>query len=144
LSTQTIDKSFARAPLNDTLGTVRGDWQVSTNDMLSMRYSIERMAATGASTLNTSIGSASERQDLNNNFQAFGASWTRVISPRLLNKFSFSVNNFINTTDPDTQGPHLDLPSITDGASFRVPQLTRLIRFQRNAGVDWTRGNHNF
>jgi hypothetical protein len=144
LTAQSIDKSFARAPLNDTLGTIRGDWQVSTNDMLSLRYSIERMAGTGSSTLNTSIGSASERQDLTNNFQAFQTSWTRVLSPRLLNKVSFSVNNFINTTVPVTPGAQLDFPSITDGASFRVPQQTRQNRLQWDDGVDWTRGKHNF
>lgn len=78
LTTRTIDRSFASSPLNDLLGTVRSDWQVSTKDELSTRYSIERQSATGASTLNTSIGSASERQDLRNNFQSFLSSWTRV------------------------------------------------------------------
>jgi carboxypeptidase family protein len=143
LATRTIDRSFASSPLNDLLGTVRGDWQMSANDELTMRYSIERQSATGASTLNTSIGSASERQDLKNNFQAFLASWTRVLSPRLVNKFSFSVNNFFNSTDPVTAGPQLDFPSITDGASFRVPQQTTQNRLQWDDGLDWTLGKHN-
>jgi hypothetical protein len=144
LTTRTIDRSFARSPLNDMLGTVRGDWKMSTDDELTLRYSIERQSATGASTLNTSIGSASERQDLRNNFQSFLASWTRILSPRLLNKFSFSVNNFFNSTDPVTPGPQLDFPSITDGASFRVPQQTTQNRLQWDDGVDWTVGRHNF
>ncbi|HZQ22366.1 MAG TPA: TonB-dependent receptor [Terriglobales bacterium] len=144
LAAQTITKSFATAPLNDLLGTVRGDWQTSAADQLTFRYSLERMNGTGASTLNTSLGSASERQDLRNNFQAFSTSWARVISPTLLNKFSFSVNNFINITDPVTPGAQLDFPSLTDGASYRVPQQTTQNRLQWDDGIDWTHGKHNF
>src|SRR5205823_105963 len=104
----TIARSFARAPLNDTLGTVRGDWQISNQDRLGLRYSIERQDAIAGSALNTSIGSVSQRQDARNNFQNFLTSWTRVLSPTLLNKFGFSVNNFINTTNPLGTGPQLD------------------------------------
>ena len=140
----TIARSFARAPLNDTLGTVRGDWQISNQDRLGLRYSIERQDAVAGSALNTSIGSASQRQDARNNFQNFLTSWTRVLSPTLLNKFSFSVNNFINTTNPLGTGPQLDFPSITDGVSFRMPQRTTQNRFQFDDGIDWTHGKHNF
>ena len=140
----TITRSFARAPLNDTLGTVRGDWQISNQDRLGLRYSIERQDAVAGSALNTSIGSASQRQDARNNFQNFLTSWTRVLSPTLLNKFSFSVNNFINTTNPLGTGPQLDFPSITDGVSFRMPQRTTQNRFQFDDGIDWTHGKHNF
>jgi len=139
----TITRSFARAPLNDTLGTVRGDWQISNQDRLGLRYSIERQDAVAGSALNTSIGSASQRQDARNNFQNFLTSWTRVLSPTLLNKFSFSVNNFINTTNPLGTGPQLDFPSITDGVSFRMPQRTTQNRFQFDDGIDWTHGKHN-
>lgn len=144
LATQSIDKSFSRAPLSDLMGTVRGDWQVSGRDQLSLRYALERMEAVGSSAFNTSVGSASERQDLRNNFQVFGTSWTRVLSPTLLNKLSFSVNNFFNSTDPVTPGAQLDFPSITDGASFRVPQQTTQNRLQWDDAVDWTHGKHNF
>ncbi len=90
LATRSISKGFARAPLNDTLGTGKADWQVSQNDRLSFRYSIEREEDTAASTLIRSLGSASQRQDATNNFQAFLATWTRVLSPTLLNRLSFS------------------------------------------------------
>jgi hypothetical protein len=144
LTAQTIDKSFAEAPLNDLLGTVRSDWQINSRDTLTLRYSIERTNATGASTVNTSVASASQRQDLQNNFQAFQASWTRVFTPAVLNKFSFSVNNFFNGTNPVSLGPQLDFPSLTDGSSYRVPQQTTQNRLQWDDNVDWTRGKHNF
>jgi len=143
---QTITNSFAPEPLTDPMGTLRGDWQISTKDSLSLHYYIERLNATGASSFLTSapIGSASERQDLRNNFQDFVANWTHVSSSTLLNRASFSFNNFINITDPVTPGPELDFPSITDGASYRVPQQTRQKREQFDDGWDWVHGKHDF
>jgi carboxypeptidase family protein/TonB-dependent receptor-like protein len=144
-ATQTITNSFAPEPLTDPIGTVRGDWQISSKDLLSLHYYIERLAATGAASFLTSapIGSASERQDLRNNFQDFVASWTHVVSSTLLNRNSFAFNNFINITDPITTGPELDFPSIADGSSYRVPQQTRQKREQFDDSWDWVRGNHN-
>ncbi len=144
LATQTISKSFARAPLTDLMGTTRADWRVSNNNTLSFRYSLERQDATGASTISSSLGSASERQTSQNNFQNFLTSWTRVLSPTLLNRASFSINNFGNATLPVTPGPELDFPSLTDGASFRVPQQTTQNRLQWSDSIDWTHGKHNF
>ena len=144
LATQTILKSYATAPLTDAMGTVRGDWQISDKDSLMLRYSIEQLNATGASTLERALGSASQRQVLENKFQAFVTSWTRIITPTLLNRFSFAENNFFNNTTPVVVSPQLDLPSLQDGASFRVPQQTKQNRLEFSDVVDWSRGKHNF
>jgi len=145
LATQKIDTSFASVPLTDPMGTLRGDWRISDKDTLSLHYGIERLGATGAASFLSGqpIGSASERQNLNNNFQTIQASWTRVISPFLLNRASYSFNNFINTTAPITTAPELDFPSLADGSSYRVPQQTRQKRSQFDDNVDWTYGRHN-
>ncbi len=145
LTTQQIDTSFASVPLTDPMGTLRGDWKISGKDTLSLHYSIERLDATGSASFLSGqpIGSASERQNLANHFQTFQGSWTRVLSPTLLNRTSYSFNNFINSTVPVTPGPELDFPSIADGSSYRVPQQTRQKRSQFDDNIDWTRGNHN-
>jgi hypothetical protein len=145
LTTQQIDTSFASVPLTDPMGTLRGDWKISGKDTLSLHYSIERLDATGSASFLSGqpIGSASERQYLANHFQTFQGSWTRVLSPNLLNRASYSFNNFINSTVPITPGPELDFPSIADGSSYRVPQQTRQKRSQFDDNIDWTRGNHN-
>ena len=142
---QSISNSFASTPLTDPMGTVRGDWQITSKDLLALHYSIERQSVTGGASFlsGAPIGSASERQDARNNFQTFQTSWTRVLSPTLLNRASFSFNNFINRTNPVAPGIELDFPSIADGASYRVPQQTRQKRLQWDDGVDWTHGQHN-
>lgn len=146
VTTQTINTSFSPEPLNDPMGTVRGDVKVSNRDDLSLHYGIERLGATGAASFLSGqpIGSASERQDLRNNFQTFQASWTRVLSPTLVNRASYSFNNFINATTPLTTQPELDFPSMADGSSYRVPQQTRQKRSQWDDNVDWNHGTHNF
>jgi outer membrane receptor protein involved in Fe transport len=141
----TITTTFASVPLTDPMGTLRGDWQISKKDSLTLHYGIERLSATGAASFLSGqpIGSAAERQGLTNDFQTFQASWTRVINPTLLNRASYSFNNFINATTPVTTGPELDFPSVADGSSYRVPQQTRQKRSQWNDNIDWTRGRHN-
>ena len=141
----TISNSFAPEPLSDPMGTIRGDWQMSDKDLLTLHYSIQRQDATGVTPFLSGepIGSAAQRQDSNNHFQTFQVSWTRVLSPTLLNRASFSFNNFINVIDPVNPGPELDFPSLADGASYDSPQLTRQKRLQWDDGMDWTHGKHN-
>jgi len=141
----TLSTGFAAVPVTDPMGTARGDWEASSKDHFSFHYSVERQNATGAASFLTGapIGSSSERQDARNNFQTFQSSWTRVVNPTLLNRASFSFNNFINSTRPIMAAPELDFPSLADGSSFRVPQQTRQKRWQWDDGVDWIHGKHN-
>lgn len=139
-----IRRGFAPAPHDDLLGLVRGDWRVSDYDNISFRYAIERLDDTGATKLDRAIGSASQRQKLNNDHQAFLANWTRVFTPTVVNSFSFSVNNFYNNTVPLTTGPQLTFPSILDGVSFRVPQAAKLNRLQFSDALSLVRGAHTF
>jgi hypothetical protein len=140
--TRSIIRDFAPAPLNDLLGTLRSDWKPSDTNSLTFRYSIERADDIGASTLIRAIGSASERQSGSNHYQSFLTNWTYVINPRMLNNLTFSVINFINKTEPVTPGPQLTFPSLQDGASFRVPQQTRMNRIQVADTFSWVKGTH--
>jgi carboxypeptidase family protein/TonB-dependent receptor-like protein len=139
-----IRRGFAQAPLNDLLALARGDWKPSDHDNVNFRYAIERLEDVGATKLDRAIGSASQRQKLDNDHQAFLADWVRVFTPTVVNDFSFSVNNFSNTTDPLTTGPQLTFPSIQDGVSFRVPQATKVNRLQFSDALSLVHGAHTF
>jgi hypothetical protein len=139
-----IRRGFATAPLNDLLGLARGDWKPSDRDSVNFRYAIERLEDVGATKLDRAIGSASQRQKLNNDHQAFLANWVRVFTPTVVNSFSFSVNNFHNTTVPLSTAPQLTFPSILDGVSFRVPQATKVNRLQFSDALSLIRGGHTF
>lgn len=143
-ATQTIARTFANSPLNDLMFTGRVDAEASPRDWLTFRYSLEREDDIATSTLERAIGSASERQDSNNHFQAGLFTWTRTFTPRVVNRFNFSVNNFRNRIEPVTPGPQLTFPSLQAGASFRVPQQTRQNRLQIADSLTWVRGEHVF
>ncbi|MDT4897121.1 MAG: hypothetical protein QOH25_2198 [Acidobacteriota bacterium] len=139
---RTITRTFAPAPLNDLLLTLRGDLAPTSYDSLNFRYSLQREDDVAASTLIRSIGSASQRQAGRNNYHSFLTNWTRVFSPVVVNSFTFSASNFLNRTVPVTPGPQLTFPSLQDGASFRVPQQTKQNRLQFSDALTWARGNH--
>ncbi|HLE61523.1 MAG TPA: carboxypeptidase regulatory-like domain-containing protein, partial [Pyrinomonadaceae bacterium] len=142
LSTRSIRRGFATAPLRDTLTTERFDWQPNLSDHLTLRYSFQRSRDTTASTLIRSIGSASQRQAATNRTHSLLANYTRVFTSQDVNSLSFSVNDFINRTLPVSTGPQLTFPSIQDGVSFRVPQQTKQRRFQVADTFTTIRGNH--
>jgi outer membrane receptor protein involved in Fe transport len=137
-----ITRSFAPAPLNDLLLTLRGDWRPTNVDSLSFRYSLQREDDVAASTLIRSIGSASQRQSGRNNYHSFLTNWTRVFSPTVVNSFIFNASSFLNRTTPVTVAPQLTYPSLQDGASFRVPQETRQKRLQFTDALTKVSGNH--
>ncbi len=140
--TRTISRGFAAAPLDDYLFNSRADYIVNDRNSLNFRYSFEDAGATGASQLDRAIGSASYRQNLKNRFHSYQTSWASVMSLRMINNFSFSVNNFDNTTDPVSTGIQYTFPSILDGSSFRVPQGTKQNRLQFADSLTLIAGNH--
>ena len=139
---RTIRRTFAPAPLDDLLGSARVDWRMSGSDTLVLRYAGERADDTSASTLDRAIGSALQRQSGQNRYQSTVGTWTRTLSPTLLNVTSISFSTFHNQIDPVAVGPQLTFPSLQDGSSFRVPQGTDQQRFQLSDTVTFVKGAH--
>jgi Carboxypeptidase regulatory-like domain/TonB dependent receptor len=140
--TRTIKRGFASAPLDDALFNSKIDYAVNDENRLSFRYSFEDIKARGASKLDRAIGSASYQQDLKNRFHVVSANWSSVISSTAINDFTFSINNFSNTTNPTSTGIQYTFPSILAGSSFRVPQGTKQNRVQFSDALTKIIGNH--
>ena len=130
LATRTIPRLFADAPLTDFLGNNRLDWTPGGAQRVSLRYSIEHADDTGASTLDRSIGSATQRQESAEPLPLGAGTWTSVLGSRSANTLSASCSRFRNQIDPTDPGRQLTFPSLQDGASFRVPQGTDQDRWQ--------------
>ncbi|HEY8561444.1 MAG TPA: TonB-dependent receptor [Pyrinomonadaceae bacterium] len=137
-----LTSGFAAAPLKDWLLNGRLDYLADDRNGFNFRYSFEDVDATDSSKLDRPIGSASYRQNLQNRFHSFMANWSHVLSPRMVNNFSFSVNDFENATDPTATGVQYTFPSILDGSSFRVPQGTTQRRLQFSDAFTATTGSH--
>ena len=137
-----INRGFAAAPLKDLLINSRIDFIANDTNQFNFRYSFEDADATDSSKLDRSIGSASYLQNLKNRFHSFMTNWSHDFGSTAVNNFSFSLNNFNNTTDPVSSGRQLTFPSILDGTSFRVPQSTKQNRLQFSDALSVVAGNH--
>ena len=141
---RTITRAFAPAPLDDLLGTFRGDWRLSTTNALMFRYSGQREDDTASSALDRAIGSASQRQRSRNRLHSAIGSWNHILSPHAVNVFSGSVSSFDNSITPVAPGVQLTYPSMLDGSSFRVPQGTTQSRWQFSEALTLSRGTHQW
>ncbi len=143
VATRSIAHRFAPAPLRDWLGLGRVDWSAASSDRVTLRYAFEHAEDTGASTLDRSIGSASQRQASTNVYNAVLGSWMRILSSSSVNTLSASYSRYRNAIDPVSPGtPQLTFPSVQDGSSFRVPQGTDQDRFQLSDALSFVRGAH--
>jgi outer membrane receptor protein involved in Fe transport len=140
-ATRTIPRSFADAPLDDGLWSFRVDGG-SPASRVMLRYAGERSSDTSASAVERAIGSATQRQDGSNRFNAVLGSWTTARSSTFVNALNASVSTFVNQTVPVATLPQWTFPSIQDGASFRMPQETRQTRFQVADAASLLRGSH--
>jgi outer membrane receptor protein involved in Fe transport len=144
VATRTIRKTFALAPLQDWLGTARLDWSASSSDRVTLRYAFENAEDTGASTLDRSIGSATQRQDSKNVYHNVLGTWVKTLSNTSLNTLGVSYSRYRNDIAPVSPNtPQLTFPSIQDGASFRVPQATDQDRLQLADSLALVRGAHS-
>jgi hypothetical protein len=143
-ASRSIRRSFAPAPLDDLLGTLRVDWRAGASDDVTMRYSGEREDDIAGSALDRALGSASQRQQSRNRFHSMLGSWTRVLSSRAVNAFSVSFSDFDNKITPVQPGVQLTYPSLLDGSSFRVPQGTMQKRWQFSDALSLASGTHQW
>jgi outer membrane receptor protein involved in Fe transport len=142
VTSRTITRGFAPAPLDDVLYSGRIDWRPTERDMVTFRYAGQQATDTSASSLDRAIGSATQRQTSDNGYNSFVGTWSRILSPTLMNSATVSFSTFDNAIAPVTRGPQLTFPSIQDGTSFRVPQGTVQDRFQVSDSVTLVRGAH--
>jgi hypothetical protein len=142
-ATRSIRRGFAPAPLDDGLWSLRVDGGQAAN-RITVRYAGERSTDTSASAVERAIGSATQRQQALNRYQAVLGSWTFARSERFLNAFNASLSGYLNRTVPLGSMPQLTFPSIQDGASFRMPQETRQTRLQLANTASMVRGAHTF
>ena len=142
VAARTIRQSLAAAPLTDFLGMARIDVRATDKDTLGLRYLVQDEDDVAASTLDRSIGSATQRQSSDNRHQQGLATWTRVLGATGVNTLRASYSDFRNLIDPVTPGRQLTFPSIQDGASFRVPQGTTQTRWQFSDSLSWVKGAH--
>ncbi len=141
VAARAILRSFAPAPLDDGLWSVRMD-TVGAVDRISVRYAGEDARDTATSAGERSLGSASQRQHATNRYHALFGRWTSTRSSTHVNALHVGLSTFLNETLPLTTAPQLTFPSLVDGASFRMPQDTKQRRFEIADNLSLVSGAH--
>ena len=152
-ATDTIVQTSAPGNLQDLLTTSRVDYKATDRDNLAARYSFNRNSSIDAASLRKPIGTAEQRQDSFNHYHSWLGSWNHVFSSHQINELIYHMDFFINKipafggspeTDPAGLAPgnEVRFPDIQDGESFRIPQRTRLNRYQIKDNYSWVLGKH--
>jgi hypothetical protein len=152
--TGTILKTSAPAFIHDYQLDGRTDFKLTNKDDLMVRYVFNRTRDIDNGSLRRVQGTAANRQASFNRFNSPLASWTRVISPTVVNTLIFHADYFLNSipafspNDPLTNpaglavGNEIRFPDLQDGANFRIPQSTKFNRYQIRDTLSWVVGSH--
>jgi len=154
LATASVISTSAPAFVHDLRLSTKYDFKLTEKDSLMVRYSFNRSRDIDNGSLRRPLGTAADRQSSFNRFHSPLATWTRIISPRMVNSFMFHGDWFLNSipafspdnpvTDPAglAAGNEVRFPSVQDGANFRIPQSTKFNRVQLRETLNWSVGNH--
>lgn len=141
-----IVPQLAPTPINDTLMTLRADYQANDANNLFGRYSLQRNNGVEKGFLHfgAPTSDVTNFQTPENKLQSGVFGWTKLFSSTKVNELHVAEVNFFNFIGIEGEPPELIFPSIQVGANFRAPQRTRLNRFQIKDDFTWTAGDHLF
>jgi len=154
-TTNSLRGSSALAFVHDVRIVTKEDWKPTEKDTFSVRYSFNRSVDIDNGFLADATGAAANRQQSLNRYNSLLASWSRILSPHQVNSLIFHANYFINSipafspNDPATNpaglaaGNEIRFTSeLQDGANYRIPQRTRLNRYQVRDTFNWSLSRH--
>lgn len=130
--------------LNNDVGLIRGDWNISNNDRLSVRYNISRY--NGVNLESNSPNSAREHTGNNQvNTDNIAASYNRLIGTTIVLDARF---NFVKDNEPglaNATGPEVVITNgVTFGKNNFSPRYTNARTFQPVTTLSWLVGRHSF
>lgn len=130
--------------LNNNVGLVKGDWNISDKDRLSVRYNMSRYTGVNQESFGTNI--AQEHSGNNEvNTDNIAVNYTRSIGA---NKVFEGRFNFVQDKQPgyaNTNGPEVQIINgITFGANNFSPRYTNTYAYQPTGNLTWVHGRHTF
>ena len=120
------------------------DYQMSTTDTLSGRFSFFKHSETGNECASSPVCTSNRTLLRSHDYTAL-VNWTRNIRPTLINqaRFQFSPATAAQTSSVDPGGSELSIGGVgTFGRSFTAPFNTFEKRFQFEDTLSWIKNNH--
>jgi hypothetical protein len=117
------------------------DWQINASNRLSIRAT----GYTWSEPFNNVTGSASPTRatDSTRTSYAVLGTWTRTISPAVVNDLKVGLNHFDWSNTPLIQSQEYRLPTITVGAPYNYPQQLGQSTQQYRDDLFWLKGRHS-
>jgi len=129
--------------LNNDVGLIKGDWNISSSDRLSIRYNLSRYTGINQESFGTNIAqehSGNNEVDTDN----IAAVYNRIIGSRTVVEAHL---NFVKDKQPgfaNTNGPEVNIINgVTFGANNFSPRYTNTSAYQPTANVSYLTGRHS-
>jgi hypothetical protein len=132
-------------PTNNLLYTGKVDYKISTNNLLSVRYAVDRFRQ---SNVIVQTGTNVTPDDLTSstvNNASINVGVVSTITPTLVNEARFVFYRFVTSTADNSNAPGVIHPDGSQtGADFCCPQGGLQKRYQYIDNLSWTKGKHSW
>src|SRR5207244_11437023 len=130
--------------LNNNVGLVKGDWNISDKDRLSVRYNLSRYTGVNQESFGSNVA---EEHSGNNevNTDNIAAVYNRTIGSNMVAEIHF---NFVRDRQPgfaNTTGPEVNIINgLVFGANNFSPRYTNPSAYPPTASPTYLRGRHSY
>jgi hypothetical protein len=132
-------------PTNNLLYSGKVDYKISTNNLLTMRYAVDRARTSNVIVQTGSNVTPSDLTSSTVNNASLNVGEVSSITPNLVNEARFVFYRFITTTADNSSSPGIIHPDGTQtGADFCCPQGGLQKRYQYIDNLTWTHGKHTW
>jgi hypothetical protein len=147
-----VQRTGIGEPSNDTQYVAKGDWQLSSNDTITLRYTYDKGDLTPDFFNFPNLLPCCDTQQGGSAHNG-GLSYTHSFTPKIINEFRASYGRIgftfgptaATATNPVANGPTVSISGLTGfGIPSNIPQGRFHNTFQYQDSVSWLVGNHSF
>jgi hypothetical protein len=132
-----------QSPNNNLLYSGKVDYKLSDNELLTMRYAVDRFRSANVIVQTGSNISPDSLTSSTVNNASLNVGLVSTLRPTLINEARFVFYRFITTTSDATTAPGVIHPDGTQtGADFCCPQGGLQKRYQYIDNMTWSHGTH--
>lgn len=134
-----------QAPTNNLLYSGKVDFKISQNNLLSVRYAVDRLRDSNVIVQTGTNVSPDDLTSSTVNNASLNVGVVSSITPNLVNEARFVFYRFVTATSDNSSAPGIIHPDGTQtGADFCCPQGGLQKRYQYIDNLTWTHGKHTF
>jgi hypothetical protein len=147
----TIGSSFTptglitvQQPTNELLASAKLDWMVTSKNVLSARYNVQRDRQSNLIVQTGNNITPDSLVNIISNDEVINVGFVSTLTSRLVNEFRFTRHQFVSGTPDDSSVPGQAHNKFYTGADFCCPQGANQKRYQYIENLTWTKGSHTF